>query len=91
MKNNVNNFERRRKLNERKFDNWQDLPGGGRKYWFEIRGKFGYLARYLKEVNSEEKTIRFSQEIYNSDGDLIEIHRKYPVDEGHKIVKENKK
>ena len=87
----MNNLERRRKLNERKFDNWQDLPKGGRKYWFEIRGKIGYLARYVKEVDKEEKTICFYQEIYDSKGKLVEIHRKYPVDEGHKIVKENKK
>ncbi len=87
----MNELEKRRKLNERKFDNWQELPDGGRKYWFEIQGKLGYTARYIKEVNGEEKTIRFYQEIYDSDGQMVEIHLKYPVDKGHKILKERKK
>ena len=49
-------------------------------------GRVGWLARYLKEVDSNEGTIRFWQEIYDGTGKLIEIHEKYPVDKGHQKV-----
>jgi hypothetical protein len=39
---------------------------------------------YLKEVNSEEVTIKFWQEIYDENDILKEIHEKYPADTGHK-------
>lgn len=87
----MDEVEKRRKINEKKFGNWDGLPEGGRKYRFEIKGKFGYFARYVKEVNSEEKTTHFYQEIYDSGGELVGVHFKYPVDEGHKILKERKR
>ncbi len=72
-----------RQQNERKFDNWQDLSGGGRRYWLDVLGRLGWRGRYLKEVDSVERTLRFWQEIYDDDGRLVEVHEKYPVDKGH--------
>jgi hypothetical protein len=72
--------------NEKKFGNWTELPGGGRRYWLDIEGRMGWRARYLKEVDEQETTIRFWQEIYDDQGKLVEIHEKYPVDKGHQKV-----
>jgi hypothetical protein len=41
-------------------------------------------ARYLKEVDASETTIRFWQEIYDDQGKLVETHEKHPVDKGHR-------
>jgi len=75
-----------RKQNELKFGAWDELPGGGRRYWLEVTGRMGWLARYVKEVDAQELTIKFWQEIYNEQMKLVEIHEKYPVDKGHKKV-----
>lgn len=75
-----------REQNERKFSNWQELPGGGRLYWLDVRGRQGWRARYVKEVDLDETTLRFYQEIYDGDGKLAEIHEQFPVDRGHKNV-----
>ena len=72
----------KRKINEKKFSNFEDTHYG-RKYWFEIIGKHGWKARYVKEVNQEDDTIKFYQEIYNERNELVEIHEKYPIDKGH--------
>ena len=72
--------------NEKKFGNWTELPGGGRRYWLDIGGRMGWRARYFKDVNEQETTIRFWQEIYDDQGKLVEIHEKYPVDTGHQKV-----
>lgn len=77
-----------RTRNEKKFGQWEPLPTGGRRYWYEVYGYNNWKARYVKEVDPEEKTIRFYQEIYDNLGCLIEIHEKYPVDKGHKVIKE---
>jgi len=53
-------------------------------YSFEIKGRLGWKALYLKEVDSEEITLRFWQEVYDENNVLREIHEKYPVDKGHK-------
>ena len=45
----------KRKQNEKKFTHWENLPGGGRIYWFEIAGKHGWKARYVKETNNKEE------------------------------------
>jgi hypothetical protein len=66
--------------NERVFENWEDLPDGGRRYWYEVTGRLGWKARYVKEVDADENT--------NERGELVEIHEKYPVDTGHRKVKE---
>lgn len=75
-----------REQNERKFPNWRELPGGGRLYWLNVAGRHGWRARYLKEVDADENTLRFWQEVYDSRGRLVEIHNKYPQDTGHQKV-----
>ena len=75
-----------RTQNEKKFRSWDDLPGGGRIYRLDVHGRLGWRARYCKEVDASETTIRFWQEIYDEQGVLIEIHEKYPVDTGHRKV-----
>jgi len=76
-----------RQQNERKFGQWQKLPNGGRRYWFEVTGRQRWKARYIKEVDAREKTTRFWQEIFDSTGELVEVHEKYPVDMGHRKTK----
>lgn len=75
-----------RSQNEKKFGHWEELPDGGRRYWLDVAGRLGWRARYLKEVDAGENTLRFWQEIYDDRGTLVEIHEKYPVDSGHKKV-----
>ena len=79
-----------RSQNETKFGNWDELPDGGRRYWHEVIGHHGWKARYVKEVDASENTIRFYQEVYDDSGELVEIHEKYPVDKGHKSTKGKK-
>lgn len=74
--------------NERKYENWEDLENGSRRYWYDVEGRLGWLSRYNKEVNSNELTTRFYQEIYNEKGELVEFHEKYPKDKGHQKVLE---
>jgi hypothetical protein len=76
----------KRHQNEQKFTNWEETPVGGRRYWYDVPGRTGWHARYVKEVDAEETTLRFYQEIYDKTGALVEIHEKYPVDSGHKPV-----
>ncbi len=76
-------IERKRRRNEKKFGSWEELPNGGRRYFYEVLGLRGWKARYVKEVDASEQTIRFYQEIYDEEGHLVEIHEKYPVDKGH--------
>jgi len=45
-----------------------------------------WKARYLKEVDSQEKTVRFWQEIFDERGVLVEVHHKYPKDLGHRSI-----
>jgi hypothetical protein len=73
-----------RAQNEKKFGQWADLPGGGRRYWIDVLGRQGWRARYLKEVDANESTLRFWQEIYDDQGKLSETHEKYPLDMGHR-------
>lgn len=79
---------RKRRQNERKFGVWDDLPGGGRRYWYDVSGHAGWRARYVKEVDPQETTTRFYQEIYDQTGRLVEVHEKYPVDLGHRPAEE---
>ncbi len=72
-----------RAQNEKKFAGWEELPGGGRRYRLDVTGRQGWRARYLKEVDGREITVRFWQEIFDGQGRLVEIHEKYPVDRGH--------
>jgi hypothetical protein len=75
-----------RRQNENKFGHWDELPGGGRLYRLDVPGRLGWQARYLKEVNADETTVRFWQEIYDDQGRLVETHQKFPVDTGHQKV-----
>jgi hypothetical protein len=65
--------------NEKKFKVWDDLPGGGRIYRLDVYGRLGWRARYCKEVDALETTLRFWQEIYDEGGSLTEVHEKYPL------------
>jgi hypothetical protein len=73
-----------RAQNEAKFGAWEELPGGGRRYRLDVAGRQGWNARYLKDVDANETTIRFWQEIYDEQNRLLEIHEQYPVDNGHR-------
>ena len=75
-----------RTQNEKKFGAWEELRDGGRRYRLDVAGRLGWLARYLKEVDAEETTLRFWQEIDDDQGKLVEVHEKYPVDKGHQKV-----
>lgn len=77
----------KRRENEKKFGTWDEQPDGTRRYFYEVLGRHGWKAYYVKEVDASEKTIKFYQEIYNENGQLIEIHEKYPRDKGHTKVK----
>jgi hypothetical protein len=79
----------KRRVNEKKFQNWEDLSDGGRRYWLEVIERHGWKSKYIKEVNVHEDMVRFLQEIYDEKGNLIEIHEKFPIDKGHKKVKED--
>ena len=69
-----------RTQNETKFGQWEELPGGGRRYALDVTGRMGWSARYFKEVDANDTTLRFWQEIYDDQGKLVERHEKYPVD-----------
>jgi len=75
-----------RSQNERKFESWEELSIGGRRYRREVLGRRGWKAVYWKEVNEDETTLRFWQEIHDEFGHIVEIHEKFPVDTGHKKV-----
>jgi hypothetical protein len=49
-----------RAQNERKFKYWKELSSGGRRYIREFAGRAGGLARYIKEVDANEHTVRFA-------------------------------
>ena len=77
-----------RQQNERKFPNWIGLQNGGRRYWFDVVGHRGWWARYVKEVDAQEQTTSFFQEIYDETGSLVEIHHKFPTDTGHQKMRQ---
>jgi len=77
-----------RSENEKKFGHWTDHADGTRTYWYEVKGKRGWYARYVKLVDAHESTISFRQEVYNEVDELMELHEKYPDDTGHKKLKE---
>jgi hypothetical protein len=76
--------KKKRQKNETEFESWIEKEDEGRIYSFEIAGKLGWKAKYLKETDREEVTINFWQEVYDENNVLKEIHEKYPVDKGHK-------
>lgn len=76
-----------REQNEKDFGQWEDLTDGGRRYWFDRKGKAWGFQRIVKVVDADENTLSVTQEIYNDDGELYERHQKYPVDTGHEVLK----
>ena len=72
-----------RSANEKKFDSWENLDHGGRLYKRRVSGRFGWYALYFKETNESEVTMKFWQEVFDSEGVIREIHHKFPVDTGH--------
>ena len=54
-------IERKRGKNEKKFSYWVELQGGGRKYWYDVVGKFGFKARYVKEVDEKKMNIKVTK------------------------------
>jgi hypothetical protein len=60
-------------VDRQRVGNFHSLRAGGR-------------ARYVKEVDAAERTIRFAQEIYDQTGRLVAVHEKFPVDLGHKTL-----
>jgi hypothetical protein len=60
-----------RSQNEKKFGLWDELTGGGLRYRLDVAGRAGWLARYFKEVDAKEMTMRFWQEIYDDTGKLV--------------------
>jgi hypothetical protein len=40
----------------------------------------------VKELDANDMTVRFWQEIYDDRGKLVESHEKFPVDKGHQKV-----
>ena len=83
--------EVKRKQNEKRFGAWEELLDGDRRYWYQVNGRRGWFARYVKEVDREENTRQFYQEIFNERGILVEVHHKYPEDRGHEPVTERVK
>jgi hypothetical protein len=73
-----------REQNEKRFKHWEDMPGGGRRYWYDVSGRQGYWARYVKIVDGGETTTAFFQEIYSGEGKLVAVHEKFPEDRGHR-------
>jgi len=76
-----------RRQNEKDFDHWEELPDGGRRYWFDREGARWGVQRIIKVVDQTEKTLLLLQEIYNDDGELVERHQKFPRDTGHEVMK----
>jgi len=50
----------KRRENERKFGTWDELPDGSRLYFYEVQGPHGWKARYVKEVDASEKTMKMT-------------------------------
>ena len=48
--------------------------------------KSGKTAHYEKTVDQNEKTITFIQKIYDKQGNLLEVHEKFPVDKRHIVL-----
>ena len=69
---------RKRRLNERKFGQWSALPNGGRRYGYDVPGRLGWTARYVKEVDAAEETVRFRQEIFDEEGAAYRGPREVP-------------
>jgi hypothetical protein len=66
-----------RAQNERTFKHWEELQGGGRRYFREFAGRAGGRVRYVKEVDATEITIRFAQNLIKTAA-LSQSTRNFP-------------
>jgi hypothetical protein len=76
-----------RKTPAERTDNWgrgTTLPDVGKLYSYDVKGRSGWLARYVKQVDADEATVRFYQEVFDGGGRLRDVHEKFPVDLGHR-------
>ena len=71
--------EGKRRQNETKFGVWEELSTGGRRYWYEVKSRSGWKARYVKEVDEDERTEKFYQEIYDEEGNLWKFMKSIPL------------
>ena len=55
-----------REQNESRFGQWEELSNGGRRYLKRVAGHTSRFALYVKEVDANEITVLFRQEIYNA-------------------------
>ncbi len=76
----------KREQNEHDFQSWEDISGGWRRYWIDKPGSVGGFVRYIKTVDANERARLMVQEVYDSEGQLVARHQKYPVDSGHRPV-----
>ncbi len=81
-------MNKKRKQNEKEYKKWRELENMGRIYIKIVEARDGSKksAHYEKTVDRNEKTIFFSQKIYDRLGNLLEIHEKFPIDRGHIIL-----
>lgn len=45
----------KRRQNERKFGNWESLPGGGRRYWYEVPAAAGGRPGTLRTLTAKKR------------------------------------
>lgn len=69
--------DKKKLVNEQKFKNWKPAKSGGRIYWFDVKGRHDWSARYVKEVDKNENTLRFTQEIYDENDILGKFMRNF--------------
>jgi hypothetical protein len=43
----------------------------------------------VKDVDAEENTVAFYQEIRDDAGEIVEVHEKFPVDKGHRRLRKD--
>ena len=76
----------KRRRNECRFDRWEALPNGGRRYTLRVTGRGSGYVEYVKDVDGNERTTRFVQYVYTPTGQCIGKHQKFPNDTGHQNV-----
>jgi len=74
-------MDRKRRRTSRKFGNWSKLPWRST-LLLQVPGLHAGMARYVKEVDVKNGPIRFLQEVYDDNRQLVEIHEKYPPTKG---------
>ena len=64
-------------LNEKKFEKWVKLSDGGRKYFYDVVGRHGWRARYVKEVDSNENTLNFIRKYIMNLADWLKFMKNF--------------